>query len=201
TEKHIVIVIGGPLLTFAANDFLTSNNNNDGTKLIYERWLDDAIIWDEDLNGPYSVVIVNKKTYEKLVVTDIMSYIPIYDYKGVEGYTISSHVDILSNITNKTKDFDEVSLVDFILHGAVTYPYTTYKDIYQIQPASEHLYSKNNVAVKSYWEPHETNEHKDISETAELIREKQVNYINMVLSQTTNIAQFISGGEDSRTLS
>src|SRR5699024_5509892 len=116
---------------------------------------------------------------------------------------ISSHVDMLAMITQRFDFVDEVSIVDFILHGTVTYPHSIYKDIYQIQAASEHIYEleSNKHEVISYWEPFESPLTLTIDETAKSIRNDLESYIYMVTDETTNIAQFISGGEDSRTLS
>src|SRR5699024_10980461 len=60
TEQYIIVVIGGPLLSFINNEFINKENNNFGTKNIFERCKSGHIIWDEDLNGPFSVVIINK---------------------------------------------------------------------------------------------------------------------------------------------
>lgn len=203
TKEYLIVVIGGPLLTFKENNFIKQGNNNLGTKAIFERWNSGNIIWDKDLNGPFSVLIINKDKQEVVCITDIMSFIPIFKYHNDNQYILSSHIDMMSIVTEKKQDFDCVSLADFILHGTVTYPYTTFKDVYQIQPASTHLYTHytNEILVTSYWEPYENNECTDINQTAIYLRKCLNSYINMVTSQTSNIAQFISGGEDSRTLS
>jgi len=203
TKQYLVVVIGGPLLTFKENSFIKQKNSNIGTKAIFERWKSGNIIWDEDLNGPFSVLIINKTQQEVICITDIMSFIPIFKYYNNNHYTLSSHIDMISSVSKKSSDFDDVSLVDFILHGTVTFPYTIFKDIYQIQPASIHVYAQNSneLKIKSYWEPHETNKCTDMNQTAKYLRKCLNSNINMVTSQTTNIAQFISGGEDSRTLS
>ena len=203
TAQYIVVVIGGPLLTFKENEFIQDENSNAGTKAIFERWTAGEMKWDEDLNGPFSVLIIDKEMLEVICVTDIMSFIPIYEHYNYDDYTISSHVDMLSIVESKSSHFDEVSLADFILNGTVTYPYTMFKDIYQIQPASRHIYShsKKKVKVESYWRPYETNEYSNIKKTASFLRESLNTYISLITSQTTNIAQFLSGGEDSRTIS
>lgn len=201
TEEFIGIVIGGPLLTFRDNSFIHDEHSNEGTKAIFQRWRKNEIVWDNDINGPYAILIINKIESEVFVVTDIMSYVPVYESRKDNSFYLSSHVDMLANITDKNDELDEVSLVDFILHGTVTYPYTAYKDIYQIQPASEHFYHNNNIQIKAYWEPYEVKHSMSINNTVKAIRKELESYIKLLTSETTNIAQFISGGEDSRTLS
>lgn len=202
TEEFICVVIGGPLLTFRSNSFIHDEHSNEGTKAIFLRWRKNEIVWDNDINGPYAILIINKIASEVLVVTDIMSYVPVYECRNDNSYYISSHVDMIAKVTEKSDEFDEVSLMDFILHGTVTYPYTAYKDIYQIQPASEHYYrtEKTNQII-AYWEPYESKHPMSINQTTKTIRQELESYIKLLTSETTNIAQFISGGEDSRTLS
>src|SRR5699024_2739288 len=202
TEEYISVIIGGPLLTFRSNSFIHDEQSNEGTKAIFQRWRKNENVWDEDINGPYAILIINKITSELLVVTDIMSFVPVYESRNNNSIYLSSHVDMIAKVTEKSDDFDEVSLIDFILHGTVTYPYTAYKNIYQIQPASEHYFNSDNTTqVKAYWEPYESKHPMSINHTAKTIRRELEGYIKLITSETTNIAQFISGGEDSRTLS
>lgn len=202
-EQSIVVVIGGPILTFRENDFLNDKDSFEGTKSIFERWQSGEMKWDNDLSGPFSVIIINKLKREVTCITDLMSFIPVYSYKSDNKIVLSTHVDALARITEQYNDLDEVSLVDFILHGVVTYPYTSYLNIYQIAPAAEHRILQVSVSLKcnSYWSPIEENKYKSVNEAVYDLRNGLQSYTDKITSQTTNIAQFISGGEDSRMLS
>src|SRR5699024_4953534 len=199
----IMIVIGGPLLMFRDNNFIRNKGSFEGTKAIFDRWKENKIAWDSDLNGPYSVLIIDKKKHEYTCITDLMSFIPIYCFKGTQNKCLASHIDMLAKVSNQTKYKDEVSIIDFLLHGVVTYPYTFYKDIFQLQPATVHSISKSksNLMSNSYWIPKEFNKYKSIAEAAKQLKEELENYIEKITDETENVAQFISGGEDSRTLS
>jgi asparagine synthetase B (glutamine-hydrolysing) len=203
TENHITVVIGGPLLKFSDNHFIGKPNaSNEGTKAVYERWLNKSIKWDEDLDGPYAVLIIDKKEGKSLAVTDLLSFIPLFTCENDENIFLSTHVDALAIASNQT-EVDKVSIVDFILHGTITYPYTMYKKIHQIQPASVHWVKNdtNKVLSETYWLPKEEIKYKSIDKAAKDLQKAITTYTNTILANTTNIAQFISGGEDSRTLS
>lgn len=201
TEQFLCIVIGGPLLNFSSNDFLREGPGKEGTRSIFERWMSGSMKWDDDLNGPFAVVIVNKESRNVEFVTDIMSFIPLYRYQHSENIIVSTHVDCLANISNQTGEIDPVSKVDFILHGIITFPYTAYKNIKQIYPATVHLLSEDmTLQNEPYWVPEEKIAYKRIQDAAEDLRSAWKEYMEESAHRMKNNAQFISGGEDSRTL-
>lgn len=202
-EKYIAVIIGGPLLMFRNNSFLNDKNSFKGTKAIFQRWLSGKIKWDSDLSGPFAMLIVNKQNGYVTCITDLMSFIPVYSYQSTNSMALSTHVDVLAKVSKSKEKFDKISILDFILYGVVTYPYTMYTDIFQIQPASEHKIKNNVFELKStcYWLPIEFNKYNSINEAADHLRNSLHVFINKITRETTNIAQFISAGEDSRTLS
>jgi len=204
TNEHIVVVIGGPLLTFAENGFIAGDSsNNKGTELIYMRWLNKKIKWDEDLDGPFCVLFIEKQTGNLFCITDIMGYIPVFVQHEMNNIMLSTHVDALAEASNQRMNIDKVSCADFILNDIVTFPYTIYEKIRQINPASIHLIGANSFHLKSdyYWLPKEDyGKYSSMKEAARDLQREMEGYINLILKNTGNIAQFLSGGEDSRVL-
>tara|TARA_B100000700_G_scaffold139242_1_gene155338 strand:+ start:2338 stop:4107 length:1770 start_codon:yes stop_codon:yes gene_type:complete len=204
TEQHIFIVIGGPVLYFRDNDFLVENDSYIASKAIYERWIiENKMQWDEDLSGPFTILLIDKKDKKIKVVTDLMAFIPVYAHQTSKFLFVGTHVDALSNATKESRNFDIVSLADFILNDVVTYPYTTYKNIYQLAPSSQITLSgeTNLFKVRSYWEPKECNPYTNVKEASKALRGGVDGYVNRVTNKMSKVAQFISGGEDSRALS
>lgn len=202
TDEHICIILGGPLLCFQEKQFLDRGFGAIGTESIYKRMIKGEMNWDEDLSGPFAVLLINKDTADVECITDLMSFIPIYSYQGSDNVMLSSHVDALAKASNEEENIDVVSEVDFILHGIVTYPYTCYKTIRQIAPASKHLISGKGFQLlsNSYWLPEEKNNYHSINQAAKDLRQGLQQYVNKITSELDHVAHFISGGEDSRTL-
>ncbi|MFC7321845.1 asparagine synthase-related protein [Halobacillus campisalis] len=204
TDEHITLVLGGPVLCYRDNRFLVNEEAVfEGTRSIYERWHSDQMLWNEDLSGPYSVFIVNKHTSEIYCMTDLMSFIPVYSFSNHSNIMLSSHVDILACAADEQGNIDLVSEADFILHGFVTYPFTIYKEIKQIPPASIHTIPgiSNTLKSESYWIPREMIKYENITEAASDLRNALQEYVGSITEDMPHIAQFISGGEDSRALS
>ena len=203
-EKHLMIVIGGPVLYFRDNAFLIEEDSSTGTEAIYNRWvLDRSIQWDEDLSGPFTVLLVDKQDKLLKVVTDLMAFIPVYSCQKAGELYLGSHVDVLASAADERNLIDQVSLADFVLNDAVTYPYTVYQKLRQLAPSSETVFNLTSVAPKvtSYWDPKEENPYSEVCEAAEVLREGISSYCNRVTANMTKVAQFISAGEDSRALS
>jgi len=202
TKEHICVVMGGPVLEFHENTFIQKGPNHEGTKAIYERWIEGRVLWDEDLSGPFSILILNKQTSEVRCITDLMSFIPVYCFCENGNVMLSTHVDVLAIVSGQQQLVDMVSKVDFILHGVVTFPYTVYQTIRQLQPASMHVVMGESADLQSieYWTPDENYRYHSIEEAATIVRQSIQRYVDIVVSNSSSIAQFISGGEDSRAL-
>ncbi|MFW6120098.1 MAG: hypothetical protein ACOC80_04275, partial [Petrotogales bacterium] len=205
TDKHIFVVIGGPVLCFRDNLFLTGNYSFTGTKSIYERWRSGTIQWDEDLSGPFVVFVVDKHDSRVTCITDLMMFIPVYYYDQNDNLMFGTHVDALAKAANREGNFDFVSLWDFILNGVVTYPYTVYKNILQCYPATVHDYMMHNDEIKekelsSYWQPNEDNLYSNIKEVVKALRGGLEGFVNKVTEGMTHVALLISAGEDSRAI-
>lgn len=202
TGDHICIVLGGPVLYFEGAERLTRQGTA-GTRAVLERWIQGRLRLDADLSGPYLLFIVDKNTAEITVVTDMMSFIPCYSYSQKGEIYLSSHVDVLAGASGQGHAIDQTSIVDFILHGIVTYPYTVYQDVRQIQPASIHTLSLHSSQLHSqaYWTPEEKMQYASVRQAASALRKSLQRYMNAATRDLCHAALFISAGEDSRLIS
>lgn len=204
-EDYICVTIGGPILCWRDNDFLSDPNQpTAATQSILQRWQSGVADWSEDLSGPFTLLIINKNTSELFCYTDLMMFIPVYQYATNKVCVIGTHVDTIAKLLGHQKKIDEVSVADFILHGIVTYPYTIYKNLFQLAPATEHrwiLQNKTNIEHRiPYWEPLENNPYKNLNEAASALYTGLKDYIESVTEKMTEVGQFISAGEDSRSI-
>lgn len=204
TDTYICAVVGGPILTFCDNHFLAGAASSAGTLQILSRWkTNEKISWDEDLSGPFAIILINKISGEIEVVTDLMSFIPLFITKNKDVLHIGSHPDIVAEISQLTNHVDVVSVADFVLNGFVTYPFTFYKDIEQLPPASTTKFESiniKNLSSKHYWTPTETYLYDNIKDASLYLRNGLTKYIEQVTTAMSHVALFISGGEDSRAV-
>lgn len=203
-SQHICVVLGAPVFYFSDNDFLLSENSHTATEKIYQRWVvEQQMRWDEDLSGPFTVLLIDKNLKEVSVVTDLMTFIPVYTYQQDNQVWLGSHVDALAKACGEQKSLDDVSLADFILNDVVTFPFTVYKNIKQLKPGTTYQWQANKFSPSelTYWLPKEDFNFKDIDQAATQLRSGIQRYVNTVTENMPQLAQFISAGEDSRSLS
>jgi asparagine synthetase B (glutamine-hydrolysing) len=205
TERFICLVIGGPVLTYTDNRFLVGDDPTAGTEQVLARWRSAAgIRWDEDLSGPFVAVRIDKRDSRLEVITDLMSFITVFEAECGGEKTIGTHVDAVARAAGCTEAKDATSIADFILHGVVTYPFTLYKPIRQLAPGSVHQWSlspqNNPHEAMAYWQPVEDNPYQSMDDAADALREGLHDYVQMVTSGMPRVALFLSGGEDSRCI-
>lgn len=202
TDKYLLVVLGGPQLQFTYNDFLSGKDATAGTRKLLERWQDGLLNWQSNLSGPFCVVLIDKASQEVSCVTDLLSFIPVYQTQREGAVLLSSHLDALARVSLRRDQPDLVSQADFILHKVVTYPYTSYEGISQLSPGSVHRLKGKGGAVnsKTYWLPREQEMLEDIEAAAAHFRKSVERYIIALTQGMKRVAQFISGGEDSRAL-
>lgn len=205
TRSHVFMVIGGPVLCFAGNGFLTGDTNIEGTQAVFERYLSGKIQWDEDLSGPFIIFIIEKHTGKVICVTDLMMFIPVYKYEHNGTIMLGTHVDALAKASGQEDFIDKVSVADFILNDVVTYPYTFYQNLRQLSPATIHSFLPSaphvvEVDQQAYWLPSETNNYKNIKHATVALREGLQDYVKRVTVSMEEVAHFISAGEDSRVV-
>lgn len=202
-NSSICLVIGGPVLNFRDNNFIANENSNEGTKSIFERWIiNNEISWDTDLSGPFVIFYLSKLTGVIKLVTDMMSFIPVYTNND-DNLLIGTHIDSLNII--ESSELDKVSIADFILHEVVTFPHTFWKKYIQLHSGSIYkwLYNKNKIEFncENYWLPKEpVKSDFEIKELALELRNGLKDYVSNVSMSANKKASFISGGEDSRSI-
>lgn len=204
TANYICAVIGGPVLKFRDNKFITTKNSNEGTTALYNRWIgNNKMRWDEDLDGPFVVLLLDKHKGHLTLITDMMSFIPVFQYHNNETFLVGTHLNTLDYI-NQLK-IDKTSIADLILNDVITFPYSVFLGVTQIYPASIHKWTgkqSNNYSFDIYWSPNESDkgEKQKASMYAERIRKGLKGYVDSILEANPRVAVLMSGGEDSRTV-
>jgi len=186
---------------FKENEHIAKRDSFIGTKAIYDRWIREKNInWDEDLSGPFVVGLVEKKTGRFHVVTDMMSFIPVYKYQQKNVLVLGTHADLVSRLADNKENIDLVSLADFILNGVITYPYTLYKHIFQLEPSTSLIIDNDSLKQHQYWLPVEDYSSFNIDVAAEVINTSFKEYISKIVKSSRKVGLLLSGGEDSRVV-
>ncbi len=204
-ESSVFCILGGPVILYHDNAFLGGDDPTRGTALIRERFMAGNLRFEEDLSGPYVIVSLDKAESTLTVVTDIMLFLPVYMSEGDGEVMLASHVDVLAVVSGQVNSLDEASLVDFVLNDVITYPFTAYTSLRQCPPATVLRFKVRNEKVLrsdtlEYWRPNEVISYGCLEEAARALRDSVNDYVSRVTSGLDHVAQFLSGGEDSRAI-
>lgn len=202
SEGHIAVMIGGPVLQFQDNKFLVLGEESEGTRAVYERWLQDEIDWEEDLSGPFCFFVIDKLESRLSLVMDLMSFVPVFQVIDQGDLMLSTHIDVLARCAGLEDDLDRASLADFILQGTMTYPYTAYENILQLAPGSVYYTSitSDHLERYSYYLPLEEDMYQNMDKAVKDFRAGMESYVDSVVEGVDKAAIFLSGGEDSRSV-
>ncbi len=230
TNTHLIVVIGGPVLLFAGNDHLTGDDPVAGTRRVLERWLSGNMQWDEDLSGPFVILAIDKQAKTVTCITDLMLLIPVYRFLKNGRLVLGTHPDtvaaaagtlpgndtVSTGITSsenasseaaftKTVPTDTISITDFLMNHSVTWPYTFYEQVRQLHPAAQHRYAIGMGTARQsgeeiYWLPEQRNRYGTIRDAAKALREGVARDVAGITERMDEVAQFISGGVDSRVV-
>lgn len=205
SDSHLFLVIGGPILKFADNRHLTGDDPTAGTRRIRDRWLSGSMQWDVDVSGPFVILSIDKVHRTVTCITDLMLFIPVYRYLDNHRILLGTHVDALASAAGPELDADQVSIADFLMHHAVTWPFTFYDHIHQLHPASKHTFTVGSGPAKEmdlqeYWLPEQSDKYGNVKEAALALRNGVQQEVAQITDGMDKVAQFISGGTDSRVI-
>lgn len=202
--RYITGVIGGPIVKFKFKHE-SSDGSNYKTRAIFNRWITDGNIkWDEDLNGPFAAFCIDKINHTFQVVTDLLSFIPVYIARPADGTVVfGTHVDVVAEAACENTCLDDTSIADFLIHRSVVFPFTFYRNVKQLYPATEYCYYQEQGRVirgDYYWLPIETKTHRGFKRSAEDLRTYLTAHISDICNGCSEVGLLMSGGEDSRTV-
>lgn len=205
TQEHLIAIIGGPLLKFSGNEFLAwSQNGFEGTKRIYDRWLSGQLRVENDLSGPFVILVIDKVKNKSLVITDLMNFIPVWSLGNEsEGFVHSSYVDAIAMLKKfGQRDLDAASAAEFTHTGVVTYPHSMYRNIYQLPPASQITFDNASKAqtADEYYRFDQIDFNSDVDLFGAKLNRAVKEYVSEATEYFDDLALFISGGEDSRAV-
>lgn len=204
TDSAICVVVGGPILKFGFGGAALNLGRAAGTRIVLERLQSGAdVSWDSDFSGPFAVLVIDKTTGDIKLVTDLLSCVPVYSALRAEGLYLGTHVDALASASGCTDELDHASIADFIMSGVVTFPYTTYSPVRQLDPAT--IYSWVSGAVRhprltSYWVPREEPVFDSIGSAAAELRAGLLDDVDRATVGMEKAACLVSSGEDSRAM-
>jgi hypothetical protein len=157
----------------------------------------------DKLNGAFIILLADRDGL--FLITDPVSFTPVYQVRNSEPAVVGSQPDLVSCIGPRPFDIDVVSVGEFLNAGTPTYPHTVYTDVFQIDSASVFRYRKvqNHWTCQNwkYWLPPAELDEKSVSEE-DMVDELAVVLKGAVAARVKHgkVGVLLSGGLDSRLI-
>jgi asparagine synthetase B (glutamine-hydrolysing) len=171
---------------------------------------DDDVCLETDslfarLNGTFAIVFTNAGGL--CIVTDPLSFVPVYKGKNRQGDIVSlgTHPDSVAVTCDMVTSVDTVSAAEFLNTGGSTFPSTMYTSVKQLNPGSlfrVHPGKSGRMRVQTfrYWSPpRELATGSDIGELAEELAQSITSAAKDRCGKG-RVAVALSGGLDSRLI-
>lgn len=158
----------------------------------------------ESLTGMFALVSINRAGFG--VVTDILGSQPIYyaTHATRRMSCIGSVADLVAEISGRKRDIDLVSAGEFIVYDQVTFPYTTYRNVREVDPAVVRTWEVEDGTIRAsdkvYWAPAEPASWPTRSEITDDLEQALRSAATEVSRGAEHLAITLSGGRDSRTV-
>jgi len=177
-------------------------------KWIYSNYKKKGLKALEELNGAYTVFIMDESAHTVHLVTDRCGMYQCFHYrKSNHELVFSSNADILAKTCGVSGQLDITSVGEFLMTGKVSFPFTYYERIKSLSPGTifTYLIDPNGTVSSSshrYFDfSFEIDSRSDEWALAEELAEAIKNAVRKrTLPLFGKCGIFLSGGLDSRTL-
>jgi len=166
---------------------------------LYEEYGEGCL---EYLRGMFAFAIWDEEKERLLIARDRIGKKPIYYYSKNGKFVFASEIKAILEFPEYRKEinFEGINYL-FAYDWWIPWPYTGFKDIYKMEPATYFIIEKGKLKEKKYWIPDFKNKIKKkekeiIEEFYELINES----VRLRLRSDVPFGALLSGGVDSSSV-
>ena len=205
-ENNIqLIILGRPIIE--VSDWKSYDNYEDNfiTKFLIKKYIElDIDAFCNQLNGAFSILVIDYKHNRLSIISDKFGIYPIYTFGDTKLNTFqfsSNFKNLEDNISDKLK-IDRVSVAEFLKKGFIYHPNTYYKEIKTLENGIYCIldFDKKTITKKKYYKI----KAKPINDFNYLVDKLSKALLKSIERRTLKFfgkkAVFLSGGTDSRMI-
>jgi len=174
------------------------------TQLLIQKYIqNDLNQFCNDLNGAFSILILDDIQKRLIVITDKLGIYPVYENEknSIKDFQLSTHADILANHLDVTT-LDEISVAEFLKRSFINIPNTYYNECKTLEHSHCYIwdFGKEEFECSKYFD-FKSNHNDDVEF---LINKLSSSLLNAIQRRTNSFygkkAVLLSGGADSRVI-
>jgi len=173
------------------------------TETILHLYEEEGIDCINSLDGVFAFSLWDEKQKLLFLVRDRLGQRPLYYSCGPECLVFASEIKAILEHPVIKREVDEEALYHFLTFMVTPSPFTLFKDIKKVPPATYIIFNKQGKLVeqKEYWNPLRHRKHEHLTEEIciERIRNILDKAVEKRLMSDVPFGAFLSGGIDSST--
>jgi asparagine synthase (glutamine-hydrolysing) len=200
-----IMILGRPVLEVNEWKNFKKSEENYISKILIKKFIELNINdFCNQLNGAFTILIIDYNKNNLIIITDKLGIYPIYIHgkDALKSLQFSSNLNMLvDNIVGKI-DLDKTSLAEFLKKGFIYHPNTFYKEIKTLDNGSYCVldFQKDTIIINKYFKI----KHKPKYDFNYLVNKLSKALLKSIERRTLrnfgNKVVFLSGGSDSRTI-
>ena len=196
------IVFNGEIYNYRQLKELIGTNHHfksdSDTEILLELYKKEGHQALRHLNGMFAFAYWDEKTEALLLARDRAGKKPLY-YSEMGGiFSFSSEIKGLLTLPWINAAPDEEAIYHFLTYNQLPPPFTLFKGIKKLAPASQLTVTKNGILEQEYWDIHPENwNNKSEEEISRNIFTELENAVNYRMISDVPVGAFLSGGVDS----
>jgi hypothetical protein len=158
----------------------------------------------DSLTGMFALAFVGGEGFR--IITDLLGSQPVYQATGTRKDTlcVGTNADIVADVAGHRTEIDLVSVGEFLVFDQISFPFTTYKQTTEIEPASINEWRCHDSGIQAsshiYWVPGEPKTWLGRAEISADLESALRKAAEEVSRGSQRLAVTLSGGRDSRTV-
>lgn len=151
-----LIILGRPVIE--VSDWVKFNVSEESyiTKFLTKKYIDLEIDdFCNQLNGAFSILVIDHKFNKLSIITDKLGIYPIYTYgsDNINSFQLSSNFRTLLDNINTKVNIDIVSIAEFLKKGFIYHPNTFYEEIKTLDNGSYYIldFNEKKITKKKYF--------------------------------------------------
>ncbi|WP_415407805.1 hypothetical protein ACLHDG_04540 [Sulfurovum sp. CS9] len=205
-EKNQIrmFVLGRPTIEIDEWEHYQANEESYITQLLIKKYIQNNLNqFCNELNGAFTILILDGIQKRLIVITDKLGIYPVYENSknNIKDFQVSTHADILANNLAKTT-LDEVSVAEFLKRGFINIPNTYYNECKTLEHSHFYIwdFGKEQFEFRKYFD-FKSNYSYDVDF---LVNKLSTSLLNAIQRRTNKYygkkAVLLSGGADSRVI-
>lgn len=145
-----IIILGRPIIKVSDWKQFQKNDESYITKFLIKKYINLKINdFCTQLNGAYSILVLDYRFNKLLIITDKLGVYPIYTFgNNLDVFQFSSNFNILVDNLRSQINFDFISLAEFLKKGFIYHPNTQFKEIKTLDSGSYCILDFKNKIIK-----------------------------------------------------